>query len=280
MRNSAQLRKFHMDKKALQSLLNSSLDVICSIDVEGKFVHVSAAAIKLWGYQPAELAGRKYIDMVMAEDQCITKVAANAIMRGLDVTSFENRYIRKDGSVVPVLWSARWSEEEQLMYCVAKDATEIKKAKEQNKLLDKRLGRAYKLARLAWWELDVASGVYTCSDEIFMMYGLPVPANNQITVAGFLACVHPDDRPKLQHDLSCLSQDAYVNYEHRIVKPAGDVIYVCHYSEVLSDSKGNPVSLHGTTREITKERLQQRHLEESEKKLQENAHQLSEILES
>jgi signal transduction histidine kinase/ActR/RegA family two-component response regulator len=35
-----------------------------------------------------------------------------------------NRYVRKDGSVVDVLWSASWSESDKIMFCVAHDVTE------------------------------------------------------------------------------------------------------------------------------------------------------------
>ncbi|MBC8010675.1 MAG: PAS domain S-box protein, partial [Burkholderiales bacterium] len=39
------------------------------------------------------------------------------------VVSFENRYVRRDGSIVHILWSAWWSEAEQSNFCVAHDNT-------------------------------------------------------------------------------------------------------------------------------------------------------------
>ncbi|HZH01164.1 MAG TPA: PAS domain-containing protein, partial [Flavisolibacter sp.] len=43
----------------LQQLFDSSLDVICSIDAEGRFLHVSQASFAVWGYQPHELIGER-----------------------------------------------------------------------------------------------------------------------------------------------------------------------------------------------------------------------------
>lgn len=118
-------------KQAVQKILDQSLDIICTIDKEGKFVMVSEAAWPTWGYAPDELVGKAYIDLVFSGDVERTAEAAQMIMEGVDMTNFENRYIRKDGSIVPMVWSARWDATDQLIYCVAKDATEKKKAERE-----------------------------------------------------------------------------------------------------------------------------------------------------
>lgn len=45
---------------------------------------------------------------------------------GKPVPRFENRWVRKDGKIVDVLWSARWSEKHQVRIAVAHDITERK----------------------------------------------------------------------------------------------------------------------------------------------------------
>lgn len=264
----------------MQSLLDSSLDVICAVNREGIFVYVSAAAKRVLGYAPEELLGCRYLDFVVPEDRTKSIAATATILSGMDVTTLENRYIRKDGLVVSLLWSARWSVSEQLMHCVAKDISQYKQEQTQIKLLDRRLHRAYQLARIAWWEYNVETQTYTSSDEIFAMYGLPIPENNQTTLEAFLSYVYPEDRPRLQHALSTVCEETYIDYEHRILKPSGEIIYVIHYSEVIRDDKGYPVALHGTTKDITQQKMQQLELEASEKKLQQSTNRLTEIVES
>lgn len=264
----------------LQRLLDSSPDVICSIDGDGRFVYVSAACRNVWGYEPKELAGKHHLDLVIPNDHSKTIAAAAMIMSGVDLTSFQNHFIKKSGSVVPVLWSAKWDENDEVMYCVAKDISQIKKTTDEKRQLDKRLKRAYDLANIGWWEYDVATQTYTSSDELFMMYGLPVPPSNQISLRGFLACVHPDDRKKMESDLTLICQENYINYEHRVIKPTGEVIYMIHYAEVMRDEAGNPVAIHGTAKDITKRKLYQLKLEESEQNLQRYSQRLSDILES
>jgi hypothetical protein len=46
-------------------------------------------------------------------------------MGGLNVTNFENRYVRKDGTTIPILWSAQWDVEEKS--CIVLLKTLLKK---------------------------------------------------------------------------------------------------------------------------------------------------------
>ncbi len=247
----------------LQKLLRSSPDVICSFNEEGYFLSASAAAKAVWGYLPEELVGIKAIDLVCEADKARTQQAAQHLMEGHSINNFENSYICKDGSIKPILWSATWDAEEKILYAIAKDAH----ATRQAELQQKRLNRAYMLAEIAWWELDIAAQVYTCSDEIFEMYGLPVPPDNKVTLPEFLSFVHPDDAPRLQHDLEQLCNDTYFHYEHRIIKPNGDIAYLIHYSELVRNSEGQPVTLKGATKNITESRLHELQLQASEQRL-------------
>ena len=112
-------------EKRYKTILDQSLDVICTIDEGGCFVHVNEVCYEMWGYSPEELFGKPYLQFVIGEDWEITNIAANEIMGGDNKTNFSNRYIKKDGSIIPMLWSARWVEEEKLMYCIAKNASEV-----------------------------------------------------------------------------------------------------------------------------------------------------------
>jgi PAS domain S-box-containing protein len=101
-------------------VMDNSLDVICVIDAQGRFVQVSAAARQLWGYAPEELVGRAYAELVHPDDAAKTEAVANAILSGRPVADFSNRYLRKDGGTVENDWSAAWSAPDRLMFCVTR----------------------------------------------------------------------------------------------------------------------------------------------------------------
>lgn len=108
-----------------KALVDYSLDVICTMDAAGKFTSVSKSARKIWGYEPEELIGRPYMDMVLEEDRPGGAINVSAASFA---APYENRVRRKDGKVIYVRWAFYWSETGQNLYCVARDITERKTA--------------------------------------------------------------------------------------------------------------------------------------------------------
>jgi diguanylate cyclase (GGDEF)-like protein/PAS domain S-box-containing protein len=126
---------FHEMADALQeaakrerAIFENALEVICTIDREGKFVRVSPSSFKVWGYRPQELIGKGFAALVVAEEMEKTEQARRETLTGKSLTDFENRYRRKDGSVVDMLWSAWWSETDQATFAMGRDITERKRA--------------------------------------------------------------------------------------------------------------------------------------------------------
>jgi len=114
--------------RSLPHVLDLLLDAVCVVDKEGRFVFVSAAAERIFGYTPEELMGKPLIDLVLPEDRAATQQTAEEVMSGTLKPYFENRYVRKDGQVVHIMWSARWSDDHQLRIGVARDITERKRS--------------------------------------------------------------------------------------------------------------------------------------------------------
>ena len=119
----------------LASYIDLLLDAVCAVDKQGRFVFVSAACERIFGYTPDELIGRSMIELVHPADRQRTLSAAGEIMGGDPKHNFENRYLRKDGSVAHISWSARWSEVDQLRIAVARDITERKQAESRQAAL-------------------------------------------------------------------------------------------------------------------------------------------------
>jgi two-component system sensor histidine kinase/response regulator len=132
-------------ERDFREIMENSIDVICTFDAEGRFLQVSRACERLWGYSPEELIGRPYIEMVHPQDREKTASMDQSILEGHSATGFENRYLRKDGSVVWIVWTANWSEALQINVCVARDMT----ARKEMEIELVRVGKAAGAASLA-----------------------------------------------------------------------------------------------------------------------------------
>lgn len=146
----------------LNKILDSSLDVICTINGDGEFVTVSAAAKNVWGYSPEELKGIEFIHLVYGDDVDITSKVAKKIISGIQMPIFENRYVHKSGRLVPMLWSVNWDEDLELMFCVAKDVTDKKRLE---KAVENQRDQFYDM----FWNAPSAIGMLKGPDHVFEM---------------------------------------------------------------------------------------------------------------
>lgn len=108
-----------------QRIMEFTQDVLCSFDREGRFLEVSPSCVKLFGYCQEELIGRPYIELVLPEDHALTAQEAAEIMAGRSTYEFRNRYRHRDGRTLHILWSAEWSEEDQILFAIAHDITPL-----------------------------------------------------------------------------------------------------------------------------------------------------------
>jgi len=104
------------------------IDAVFAVDADANVVFASAACERILGYTPQELIGKNMFDLMAPEVREHTRESVKKVMAGEPQLHFENRYIRKDGQIVDIMWSARWSREQQVRIGVARDITERKRA--------------------------------------------------------------------------------------------------------------------------------------------------------
>jgi PAS domain S-box-containing protein len=99
-----------------------SSDLLCAIGPNGKFKRLNQAWEKLLGYSREELFSRTYADFVHPDDRVMSAHEFERAAKGEPVSSaFQNRYVKKDGSIVWLTWSGSFSD--SMFYGVARDTT-------------------------------------------------------------------------------------------------------------------------------------------------------------
>ena len=152
----------------LTKIVDSSLDIICSYDEDGRIVSINTASERIWGYSPNELIGKKYIDFVFSEDAIKTLDTDTNIQGGVPVTMFENRYVHKEGHLVPMLWSGRWDEKDKINYAVGKDASEKKRLENAFAIERQRFMDLYSQAPSSMGILKGPNHVYEMANPLYL----------------------------------------------------------------------------------------------------------------
>ena len=125
-----------VDLQALYpKLIHLMLDTVFVVDRDNQIAFVSDACETLLGYRADELTGNLITDYMHPEDLATTRASIIRVMNGQPHVDFRNRYLRKDGSVVHILWAAFWSEDVGARIGVARDITALTQAEEELRFL-------------------------------------------------------------------------------------------------------------------------------------------------
>lgn len=116
----------------MQNILDLLLDAVCVVNEEGVFLSASGAVARIFGYTVDEMTGRQMMDFIHPDDKTATKHAVARLMNGYEQYDFQNRYIRKDGTTVYLMWTARWYPERGIRVAVARDVTLLEQRRSAN----------------------------------------------------------------------------------------------------------------------------------------------------
>jgi len=110
--------------------MDLSVDLFCIAGFDGFFKTLNPSFEKTLGFTTKELMAKPYLEFIHPEDRPTTVVEKNRLEEGKVTFAFENRYLCKDGSYKWLLWNAVSVSEQEVVYAVARDITERKRAEE------------------------------------------------------------------------------------------------------------------------------------------------------
>ena len=92
-----------------RDLFENGSDLFWSIDLDGRFVTVNRALSGLLGYETQELAGRLWEEIIPEPDQreIVRRAMREKLELGKDLSRYEVRLRRRDGTFVPIEVSSR-----------------------------------------------------------------------------------------------------------------------------------------------------------------------------
>ncbi|MBC2688579.1 MULTISPECIES: sensor domain-containing diguanylate cyclase [Pseudomonas] len=125
-----------LDLQALYpKLIHLMLDTVFVVDRDNQIAFVSDACETLLGYRADEMIGTPITGYMHPDDLAATRASIVRVMNGQPHVDFRNRYVRKDGAIVHILWAAFWSEEVGARIGVARDVTALWQAEQELRFL-------------------------------------------------------------------------------------------------------------------------------------------------
>ena len=129
-----------------------------------------------------------------------------------------------------------------------------------------RLLAALESADVGWWDWDLSKDILFANAELGRLFGVdPSLAASGVQGSAFMDAVHTQDRAWLQDAITESQRSgAPLREDFRVVRPSGEVRWVCARGRSLNGPDGRAVRLPGVAIDITERRRTEERLREAD----------------
>ncbi|MDO8786626.1 MAG: EAL domain-containing protein [Sulfuritalea sp.] len=128
IRDITERKRLEQEKEQYFKFFMLSTNAMCIADPYGCFMQVNPAFAQMTGYPESELLTKPFLDFVLPADRQTTIDEMKLQVESRPTLHFENRYLRIDGTVINLSWTAYFDRHEGVTYATADDVTERMKA--------------------------------------------------------------------------------------------------------------------------------------------------------
>ncbi|MFN8596472.1 MAG: PAS domain S-box protein [Anaerolineae bacterium] len=144
------------------------------VALDGRFKNVNRALCDMLGYTDAELMDKRFGELTHPDDVASSLTNLRLMLAG-ELTSFraEKRYLHKGGDTVWVELTSTLvrDEQRQPLYFISQlqDIRLRKQAEQAAHHREDQFAEALRIARLANWEFDIATGNFMLNDQFYAL---------------------------------------------------------------------------------------------------------------
>ena len=260
--NAQLYEEMQRSEEKYRSLVNTTNDLIFTVDVEGNILFANPAAKAFTGDEPEEAIGHHFSEYVHPEDVPILLAGIQQVLSGEPLESvrgvgqpIEYRMRRRSGQIVWVqtrAWPIRDAQGKIAGFGgITRDITERKQAEEALSESEERFRRLAENAQdlIYRYEFTPQRGFTYVSPAATAITGY-TPEDHYADPDLGLKIVHPDDRPLLEQYFQSggvFRQPIVLRW----VKKDGTLIWTEQRNVPIYDEAGNLVALEGIARDVT-----------------------------
>lgn len=240
-------------------------DVIASTDLEGNCLSISPAVRNLLGYEPHELIGKNFRELIVQRERRPSEEEGRWVNdRSVVIDLLQH----KNGGQVWVETRIRKIYDEhgvpRKILAIARDVTARQEAEIKLRKSEETLAQAQRLAVIGSWDLDMLTGRFSTSaefDRIFRQKFCSLPEMNEALGKR----IHPVNLPAYEQAMSDILQGTPFEITYRIVLESEELQVIRSQATIEYNSSGAPARIIGVVQDITDRQKIEAALRESER---------------
>ncbi len=156
-----------------RTLVDNARDIICTLNRDLEISAVSPSVESVWGYASDEVIGRNLNELLVPDGSTLSSLmilSKSADPHG--ALEFENTVKHRNGTSVFMLWSARWSSDEEAFFCVAHDISGRKAIEEYYRESEERIRTVFETLPIASLILDDLGYIESANNKARELFDL------------------------------------------------------------------------------------------------------------
>jgi PAS domain S-box-containing protein len=254
-----------------RNIVETANEGIWVTDAETKILYSNQKMADMLGYSLDEIISRPSIDFVAEEYKSYSEQRMEKRRQGIDEVH-ENKFVRKDGSILWVLVSSKplFDDDGKFTGVLAllTDITERKRVQQELSLSVERLDLALDASKAGIWEWDLKTNDNIWSKELWRLYGME-PHSCEPSYETWRQTIHPSDRELIERKVQeAVESGTELNIEWRVLDPDCTERWLMSRGRLLRDVHSQKDSYIGIIIDITERKKVECALNEVYEKLQ------------
>lgn len=258
---------------SLRSLVDNTPGVAIQIYAPDGTVQLwNPASRSMYGFTAEEMIGRRIQEVLSPGNRKHFEKVVEEVVRTQQATSPDEWDMETRDGEARRVWSTMFPlalrDDEISIGCMDLDVTDRHQALQRVEAAKRQLSESERIANVGSWDWTIATDNVKWSEELCRICGVPYDEGAPRTYEDFMAKVHPEDRDRVVRTLSkTLADRGPFAFEHRVMRPDGQIRLLLSRGEVVLGEDGEPVGMLGTVEDLTEIRLIEADLRQREQHL-------------
>lgn len=258
--------KLKKSEERYRTLIETSNDMIFTVDSRGNFLFTNKAFEKILGYSDEEIKKINGFELVHPQDLKIVKKQFAQLLKGKNVDNMEYRYKTKDGSYIHILNNASPIFDSQgnvvAAFGIARDITEHKKADEALRESEDKIKNIFASISDSIAVTDLKGNIIECNQATLDLHCLP--SIEEILGRSALDFIAPKDHTRAKRNMKKTLEQGFIkDVEYTLLTKDKREFPGELSASVVRGASGKPAAFVAITKDISERKKAEEALRKS-----------------